>query len=322
MLRAGVDLGGTKIQTVIVDEQFLVIGSDHRPTPLTGGPKDVAAAVVSSIYAAIRDAGKERADVTMIGVGAPGQIDTELGTVTSSGTFADWTGPFPLAPLLAHDLDRQVTLGNDVHVAIQAEARVGAGRSFPSFLGVYVGTGVGGAVVLGGELWTGRGAAGEIGHVVVERNGRECTCGRFGCLEAYAGRAAMEAAARRWIAEGRVTSLFDMMEAMGQRTLTSGVWSAALQAHDPMAIELIEDAVDALGVAVASAINLLDVDGVVIGGGLGVRLGDGMVDRIREHAGAHLLRANDAPEFRVATLGELGGAIGAAMLPEPSDSRN
>lgn len=124
----------------------------------------------------------------------------------------------------------------------------------------------------------------------------------------------MELIARQWASDGRTTALFDIMESNGRTRLTSGVWARALAAHDPVAIELINGAVTALGAAIGSAVNLLDVAGVVVGGGLAVRLGDVFAARIREAAIPHMVRPEDPPQFRLASLGDLGGAIGAAML--------
>lgn len=314
MLRAGVDLGGTKIQSVIVDEAGLVLGSDRRPTPRTGGPADVAAAIAASVTAAGKAGGVSPAQLSAVGVGSPGQIDRATGTVSNAGNLPDWAGTYPLGPELAAHVDLPVVLGNDVQVAVTAEAALGAGRSFGSFLGVFVGTGIGGGVVMDGTLWLGRGAAGEIGHMVVAMGGRQCPCGRLGCLEAYAGRAAMERTASEWVARGRTTALFDLMEARGRDRLTSGVWARALAQGDAVARELIATAEGALGAGIGSAVNLLDVDAVVVGGGLGIRLGEPFVAAVRTAALEHLLRPERVPAFRLAELGDLGGAIGGAML--------
>ena len=123
-----------------------------------------------------------------------------------------------------------VAIANDVQVATEAEATLGAGKDYSSLLGVFWGTGVGGGIVLDGKPWVGRGAAGEIGHVVVRRGGARCPCGRRGCMEAYAGRAAMEARARRLREQGERTVLFEIMEERGRDRLTSGVWARALDA--------------------------------------------------------------------------------------------
>ena len=120
---------------------------------------------------------------------------------------------FPLASTLEGALGCKVEVGNDVQVATDAEFKLGAGRLYSSLLGVFWGTGVGGGLILDGKPWTGRGGAGEIGHVVVEIDGARCTCGRRGCMEAYAGRAAMEAHVRKLHEEkGRKTDLFKLMK--------------------------------------------------------------------------------------------------------------
>ena len=164
--------------------------------------------------------------------------------------------------------------------------------------------------MLDGKPWIGRDAAGEIGHVVVRIGGADCPCGRRGCMEAYAGRAAMEARARR-APSGEKTVLFKIMEERGRTRLTSGVWSRALDRGDALAQRLIERASGARR-RVASAQNLLDVEAVIIGGGLGLRLGEPYVERIREAMMPHLFAA--PPAVELAALGDLGGAIGASLL--------
>ena len=175
-----------------------------------------------------------------------------------------------------------------MQVATDAEFALGVGRPYSSLLGVFWGTGVGGGIVLDGRPWIGRDAAGEIGHVVVKGGGALCGCGRRGCLEAYAGRASMEGRARRRVDRGERTMLFKIMKDRGRTRLTSGVWARALEKDDVMAHDLIERALRALGVGVASAQNLLDVESIVIGGGLGIRLGQPYADRIREAMMPHL----------------------------------
>ena len=207
-----------------------------------------------------------------------------------------------------------VSLGNDVQVATDGEFALGAGRPFNSLLGVFWGTGVGGGIILDGKPWIGRDAGGEIGHVVVKLDGAPCPCGRKGCMEAYAGRWAMELRARRDVERGEKTMLFKIMEERGRERLTSGVWSRALDRGDEMAERLIERAVRALGCGIASSLNLLDVEAVIIGGGLGLRLGDPYVERIREAMMPHLFASANPPVVALASLGDLGGAIGASLL--------
>src|SRR5215207_1873554 len=163
----GIDLGGTKIQAVVVDERHEVLGSSRHPTPTTGGPADVALAIVGAMREATEQASAGPGELTAVGVGSPGVIDDD-GTVTSARNLPDWEGSYPLAEKLAAALAAPIALSNDVNVATQAEFVLGAAKPFRSLLGVFWGTGVGGGIVLDGQLWEGRGCAGEIGHVVVK----------------------------------------------------------------------------------------------------------------------------------------------------------
>ena len=238
------------------------------------------------------------------------------GTVSQARNLPGWDGTFELGPWLSDALGTPVAVGNDVGVATEAEAKLGAGKPYDSLIGVFWGTGVGGGIVLNGEPWHGRGAAGEIGHMVIKKDGAQCTCGRHGCMEAYAGRAAMEIKARKEHEDGTKTDLFKIMEKHGRDRLTSGIWGRALKAKDPLATHLIDRAVEALGAGIASAVNLLDVEAVIIGGGLGVRFGDPYVQRIAEAMKPHLFTDDNPPAMHVAALGDFGGAIGAALLSE------
>jgi glucokinase len=312
--RGGIDLGGTKIEAIVVDADNNVLGQARRPTPTEGGPPDVAKQLVEVMTEAAAAAKLETSALKGVGVGSPGSVDEAAGTVSQARNLPGWNGTFELAKTLAESLATPVKIGNDVQVAINAEFKLGAGRPYDSLLGVWWGTGVGGGVIIDRKLWLGRGSAGEIGHMVIKRDGAICPCGRRGCVEAYAGRAAMEAKARKEHDEGAKTDLFKIMKQRGRVRLTSAVWAQALEHDDPMATELIDRAVEALGAGIASAVNLLDVEAVVIGGGLGVRFGQPMTDRIFEASLPHLFRDDRPPDIHVAGLGDLGGAIGAALL--------
>jgi glucokinase len=309
----GVDLGGTKIQAVILDAGD-VAGQARRPTPTTGGPAGVAAQIAEAVQEAAAQAGVEASSLDGIGIGSPGKVDDGAGTVTGAKNLPGWAGTFNLRRALEKACGAPVSLGNDVQVATDAEFELGAGRPYSSLLGVFWGTGVGGGIVLDGKPWTGRDAAAEIGHVVVRVGGALCGCGRRGCMEAYAGRAAMEARARRRANRGENTVLFKIMEERGRSRLTAGVWARALDHGDPLARRLLDRAVRALGAGVASCQNVLDVEAIIIGGGLGLRLGEPYVERIREAMMPHLFSDDRPPAVELASLGDLGGAIGASLL--------
>jgi glucokinase len=199
-------------------------------------------------------------------------------------------------------------------VATEAEFRLGAGRPFGSLLGVYWGTGVGGGLILDGKPWTGRGNAGEIGHIVVKQDGHRCPCGRKGCMEAYAGRGAMEAKARDAMEKGSKTKLFELASKHDKDRLTSGIWERALDHGDELAEHLIDRAIEAIGTGVASAVNVIDPEAVVIGGGMGLRFADSHRDQLAEEMHKHLFVSDRPPALLTAELGDLGGAIGASLL--------
>ncbi|HEY7396883.1 MAG TPA: ROK family protein [Gaiellaceae bacterium] len=314
-MRAGVDLGGTKIDVLVLEGDRDVLGRARHPTPTEGGAAAVVEAIAGGVGDAAADAGTTVDQLTGVGVGAPGAVDPAAGTIGFNSNLAGgWSDPYPFADELARLAGARVRVANDVAVAATAELELGAGRDVPSFLAVWWGTGVGGCVVLEGRRWEGNGASGELGHTVVKLGGRVCPCGRRGCVEAYAGRAAMEARARHLHERGQHTKLFDLMRKANRDRLTSGVWERALKEDDHLARELIDDAYDALGAACASAVNLLDLDRIVLGGGLGTRFGDHAAERIREKMRPHIFNPTRDPPVVPAELGDDGGAIGAALL--------
>lgn len=323
-MRGGIDLGGTKIQAVVVDDGGTVTGAARRETPTEGTKSDVIRAMADTVSAAARAAGIEPSNLNAVGVGAPGATDLEAGTLGHASNLpGGWAEPYPLGAELSGLIGTPVALGNDVGVAVDAEFHLGAGAPYQSMFGVWWGTGVGSGLILNGERWLGRGAAGEFGHTIVRLGGaREVGAMNLrGTVEAYAGRAAMEARARHAVEKKREkTRLFRIMEHKGRTRLSSGVWASALEKDDELAIHLIDRAVKVLGAGIASVVNLLDLEAVVVGGGLGTRLGQPYADRIAHAMRPHLLVQDEAPPVHTAALGDLGGAIGAALLAKKNRS--
>jgi glucokinase len=312
-LVAGVDLGGTKIQVAVLAAKK-VVGSARVDTPATGAD-GVVEAIVETVRSALRDADAGPPDLRAVGVGTPGTIHGD-GSVSNSPNVHGYEAPTPVPlgkPVGSALGVARVVVDNDVRVAIEGEYRRGAGRPYRNVLGVFVGTGVGGGIVLGGRLLEGRGGAGEIGHTLVKDGGRRCGCGERGHLEAYAGRRSIEAEARRRVERGHKTDLLSIMRKRGRDRMTSGVIAAALDRGDHMAKSLIHDAVWALGIAVSNAQNLLDLDAIIIGGGLGDRLGAPFVERIREAVEPRLHIPERPPAILATELSDLSGAVGAAV---------
>ena len=314
-ITVGVDVGGTKIQSAAVRAEK-VVGGHRLMTPQTGA-KDVASAIADAIAKAQADAGAQPSELESVGMGVPGTIDSDGGTVASSPNLPGFQAaePVQLSAMVSEAVGGvPVKIDNDVRVAILGEWKRGAGRDHRNLLGVWVGTGVGGGLVLDDELYEGQGAAGEIGHTIVKPGGRICSDGRRGHLEAYAGRAQMEVQARHLVKEGHKTELFEIMEKKGRTRLSSGVWAAALEKHDKMARELIDDAVRALGTGLASVQNLIALEAIIIGGGLGDRLGPPFVERIRDEMQPLLFVPERPPAMLSSEFGDLSGAVGAAVL--------
>ena len=303
--RVGVDIGGTKVLVARL-EGDAVIPTKKRSTPRTG-VVDLVDAVTKMVDAVDPDGDAP------VGIGIPGQVFAEAGEVRSSPNIEGiGAEPVPIRELVAEAAGRAVALDNDVNVATLAEHRLGAARGCDDVLGVFVGTGVGGGLILDGELRHGpRGLAGEIGHMMVtHRGGAECGCGRNGHLEAYAGRASLERRARAAHAAGRETVLMDLA---GDRRMKSSVWAKALAADDDLARELIDEALEALVAGLISVVVTADVELIVLGGELASRLGEPF--RAGLEGGINrALFADSEIHVLWAELGDDSGAIGAACL--------
>lgn len=297
----------------------LVVTSWARvPTPRSGG----AVAVADAIAEAAEEAGTE--SVTAVGCSFAGPVDHARGVVLAAPNVADLGDhpgeEVPIAALLRERLGVPVAVENDVNAGTWGEYVLGAGRGRRDVAGVFPGTGVGGGLVLDGVLRRGpHGTAGEIGHMVIRDGGRSPASGAVdGTVEAYAGRASMEATARRWQAEDRrgaaQSELFSIARRKGRDRLTSRTFRRAYDAGDATAVRLVAEAERALAVAIASLHNAVDLELVVLGGGTAEAFGDALVARVDEQVRRLVLVPASAPELRAAQLGDLAGALGAALL--------
>jgi glucokinase len=318
----GVDLGGTKIQTAALRGRQIV-GSIRVPTPQSGVAADVIEAIVGTIHTTLAQAGCDAGAIAGVGIGSPGEIDIAAGVVSRAANVPGFSDSVRLGPLVAEALGDgvKVKIDNDVRVGVLGEHLAGAGRPYANMLGVWLGTGVGGGLILDGKLHDGRGAAGEIGHMVVKPDGRKCGCGRRGCLEAYAGRARMELRAHKLVKSGQETVLFDLMRKEGKQRLTSGTYAKALKFGDKLTEQLLADAAWALALALASAQNLLDLEAIVLGGGMGDKLGQPFVDRVVKQMAPHLFADDHPPVVLHTELGDLSGAVGAALLAGEAETQ-
>ncbi len=300
----GVDLGGTKILARSVEpDTGRATGRIKKVTP--AGPELVLDALVEVVQEL-----ENWEDAEAVGIGVPGFVDGD-GVVARCPNIAGWDSPVPVAETLTKRLGKPVVVANDVNCGVVAEHRLGAGQGMDDLLAVFVGTGVGGGLIINGSLAEGRrGMTGEIGHVTVVPGGRECGCGGFGHLEAYAGRSGMDREARRRAAAGSTELL---VELAGGGPIKSRHLARGLEEDDPTTVELIAEAADALAVVIGNAATLLDLGVVVLGGGVVDKLGETFLDQIRqsERFGGF---GSDHVEVIAAKRLDDAGAIGAAML--------
>jgi glucokinase len=298
----GIDVGGTKILGV-----RLVGGDiDHvvkTDTPTRGGPAavlDTIAGVAGQLLAA---------DTPCVGIGFPGPVVPATSEVGPAANVAGWDGPVDVCGPLSAALGVPVAAENDTNAAAAAEHRHGAGAGCRDMLALWLGTGVGGGLVLDGAVRRGSGYAGEIGHIVVHPGGRRCGCGGSGHLEAYAGRASLEREARRRHAAGETTAL---VELAGDGRMKSSVFAAAVAQGDHVARDLLMEAVGAVVATVAAIDLVVDLERVVLGGGLAARLGDHFADGIERAASRGFGRLQ--LEVVRSRWGDHAGAVGAAVL--------
>ncbi|MEO8106204.1 MAG: ROK family protein [Actinomycetes bacterium] len=303
VLVAGVDVGGTKVAAAAVDGEDQVRHGRKRPTP--GSAQEVVDLITEMV--------QELPDVTSVGVGLPGLIHDNR--VLNAPNLTGWDEHFDPVELLQEALGVPVFVGNDADVGLLGEWQAGTAVGQHDVLGVWMGTGIGGSLILGGRPYRGAtGLAGEFGHVLVQPGGAMCGCGRRGCVEAYAGRRMMGLAAEAQRAAGRDSALFSIMAKKGKPTPTSSVWGAALEKGDEVATELMDAAVEKLGIAIGSVVNLLDPDLVVLGGGMAEEFGQDLADRVARAAEPWTMHVRDERKYKVAALGDNSGVVGAATL--------
>jgi glucokinase len=317
---AGVDLGGTSFLAVVTNGDGKVLGSKEESTPASkGDARPVIAQVADAVRKAAKKGGVRLRDLRALGVGAAGAVDLDRGVVQYAPNLG-WKD-VPLADELARELGVDTYLDNDVHVAIRGEHELGAAKGARDAIGIWVGTGIGGGLIVRGRLHTGRrGSAGEVGHTVVVVDGPQCACGKKGCAEALASRTAMERQVRAAAESGRRSAALRIMEETGKPRMTSSVIAKALAEKDPVMTEVFGSAQRALAILASNLVNVLDPEVVVIGGGIAERMGEDFVAPIRAQAYELFLQQKEREKVRIvpSKLGERSGAIGAALLARAS----
>jgi glucokinase len=313
----GVDLGGTKILSAVVDAQGKVIGQAKKSTHAEKGPTAVIKRIEKAMNEAVEAAGVQKDHVEAIGVGAPGVVDSNRGIVVQLTNLPGWHN-VPLARVLQEWRAVPVVVSNDVRVAAVGEHRVGAGQGVHSMVAVFVGTGIGGGVILNDRLWTGwRASAGEVGHMIVLADGPYAVgSGIRGSIEALASRSAIERELRAGLAAGRRSILPELLKEKNSDTITSGILAKAVSRNDPLTIEVLRRAAYYLGLHASALINAFDPEMLIYGGGVIEALGDWLLPQICEVARQHAINKVNLNQVKIVTakLGDQAGVIGAALM--------
>ena len=311
----GVDLGGTKILAAVVDTHFSILARSKMPTDAGGGPEGVVDRIALSIRAAVEAAGMTPASIAGIGIGAPGPLDPDTGVVTFAPNLG-WHD-VPLKAMLESRLSILTAVENDVNVGTLGEHRLGAGQGVPDMVGAFVGTGIGGGVILGGELYRGfNRSAGEVGHMVVQDGGPRCGCGNRGCWEALASRPAIARRITKALKKGE-KSLIKKMAGRDPSKIKSGVLRRALEQGDELVKQELKREARYLGLGVANLVNLFSPQMVVLGGGVVEALGERLLKGVRRHTKAYALgHAMQNVEIVPAALGDDAVILGCAALAQ------
>lgn len=269
----GIDLGGTKLLTALLTRNFKVVSTLKIKVDISKGAKHFLETAEDSIFEVLKESEVSLKEVGGIGIGAPGIIDAKKGTVLYSPNIP-FLKDFQLARELKKMTGKPVVLGNDVNVGLYGEHHFGAARGYSDVVGIFLGTGVGGALVLNGKIHEGfMGAAGEVGHMIMEPGGNLCGCGQRGCLESITGRLAIAAEASLLAARQQAKYLYKEVGTEVSK-MKSGVLAKAIQSGDKALEKMIRGKAEKLGLAMANLVNVLNPELIVLGGGLVESLGN------------------------------------------------
>jgi glucokinase len=309
----GIDLGGTKIEAGVFDEDGKITGRGRGKTHAELGSEAVLDRIVSIGSEALESAGIDSGSLLAIGVGSPGPLDPDTGYIIETANL-DFRN-FPLGPRLSEKFNCPAFIENDVSAGTYGEFKAGAARGASSVLGVFIGTGIGGGLVLQGALYRGfdKNAA-EVGHMIVKAGGPRCGCGRRGCLEALASRTAMAREIKKQVKIGRKSLITKLL---GKRftEVPSKALKEAYEARDRIVTKVVHKAAWYAGIGIGSLINVLSPEVIVLGGGVIEAMGTEMISLIESSASKTAFEFSFR-DVRIvkAGLGDDAGITGAAIL--------
>jgi glucokinase len=309
----GVDLGGTKTLVGVVDAENRVLGRGKLTTPARQGGDAIVETIAQAAELALAEAGKSLSEIQLLGIGSPGPLDVEHGVILFSANMD--VVNYPLAAKLKERFGVPCTVRNDVRSSCYAEWKLGAGRGLDNLLGAFVGTGLGGCVIMNGQIIEGKnGNAGEIGHIKAKPDGKQCGCGLYGCLELYASKSGLMRRFDKARKAGRPSHLFSLWNGSNHK-LKSRYLAECYRMGDSLVIEELQRAAKFLGHSLGGLVNLLAPDAIILGGGLSLALGEPWLTWVRAGAIEHMLVVPEAGEIILpADLGDDAGVLGATLL--------
>lgn len=310
----GVDIGGTNSRAAVYTREGEKLGEARNPTMAEQGPETVIQQISRTILEAVTDSGVSKDSIAGVGCGMPGRIDSE-GVILWSPNFPDIEGT-PLVDRIANETGLAIWMENDANIASLGESRFGAGRGARSIVMFTLGTGIGGGIVLDGQVLAGfNGGGAEIGHMVVNPGGRKCGCGNHGCLEAMAGRDAIIERAVKKIQAGMLSPMAESKAVDFQADkITPALIAEYAEAGDAVCVETMLETGRWVGIGVANMINILNPEMVIIGGGIsqaGEILWSPLLRTVKAHA---IFESREACRIVPAQLGDDAGIMGGVTL--------
>ena len=312
--RIGIDVGGTNVKIALVDTKGKIVYSNSVPTRAEMGYEYTVNNIKQAIYDLLKETKLTTKDIEGIGFGFPGQVDYKAGIVRNAPNIPGWV-EVPIAKLIEDEFKIPTRVDNDVRCAALGELKYGAGKGCENLICITVGTGIGSGLILNGKLVRGASnAAGEIGHIKLQMNdGPICGCGDTGCLEAFASGPSIVAMAEEYIKGGKSTK-FREMASGGQ--ITPYIVCEAAKAGDPVAQRIFTITGEYIGIGLASVVNLLNPERIIIGGGV-ADAGDLLLAPLTETLKKRAMKiAGSAVEVVPAQLGNTAGVIGSSLLIE------
>ena len=309
----GIDLGGTKILAGVVEKQTgKVIFEVKNKTKKEKGNKKITAKIIETLEELFRISNIDKNAISSVGIGLAGQVERNKGILINAVNLE--CKDLNIKEILEEKFSIPVNIGNDVEVATFGELKFGAGKDHKDIVCIFVGTGIGSSIVKDGKIHLGASqSAGEIGHIIVDLNGRACACGGNGCLEAYASRSAIESRILGAVKKGRKSIITELTDG---KSISSKHIKKSLEAHDEVVTQYVNEAIDYLSGGIASVINFYNPELIILGGGLIQSIDDFYLQTIKKARAKALPTPAAKIEFKKASLGDYSGVVGAALLEQ------